>query len=283
MFHQSWRAPRSTVVGIDELRQTQHAFDSVAASYDESNTRNPVLRAMRERTLATVIRHVPAGSSLLDLGCGPGSDAETLARAGYRVTAVDWSPEMVEAAQTRIQRAGLARQVEVRHLGIHQLDELPGAVFDAAYSSFGPLNCVPDLRAAAALIHRRIRPRGTLIASVIGRVCPWELVLYGLRGDWRRAAVRLSSRFVRVPLNGRTVWTRYYAPGGFVDTFGAAGFALMSLRALGLLAPPPYLDGFARRRPRLVTRLLALEDRVAAWPGLNQIGDHFLVAMVKHA
>lgn len=269
------------VVVADHLLETRRAFDSVASTYAAATDANPVLRAMRARALAELMRNVPTGGSLLDLGCGPGMDAAVLAREGYRVTAIDWSAGMVEEARRRLRHAGLEGSVQVLDLGIHELDRLPAGSFDAAYSSLGALNCVPDLGAAARAIAARLRPGGVLVASVMGRVCPWELVLFGIRGNWRRARLRFAATFVPVPFNGRTVWTRYYAPKAFAATLAAAGFTQASLRALGLLAPPPYLQAFAERHARLVSRLLSLEDRLARWPWLRQWGDHFLIVMRK--
>src|SRR5438552_3143698 len=82
------------------------------------------------------------GAHLLDLGCGPGCDAESLARKGFRVTGIDWSGAMVEEARSRVVRSALGDRVEVAQLGIQELDRLPAFGFDAAYSNFGPLNCV---------------------------------------------------------------------------------------------------------------------------------------------
>src|SRR4029077_192501 len=113
---------------------------------------------------------------------------------------------MVEQARARVSAAGMSRQVTVQHLGIHQLERLPLGIFDAAYSNFGPLNCVPDLSAAATQIAGRLRPGGVIVASVIGRICPWELALYLARRNWDRARVRFAANSVGVPLNGETVW-----------------------------------------------------------------------------
>ena len=217
----------------------------------------------------------------LDLGCGPGCDDEELGRAGYYVTAIDWSPAMVDEARRRIRLAELEDRVEVHHLGIHELDRLPPALFEAACSNFGPLNCVPSLPDAARLIGERLRPGGVLIASVIGRVCPWEIALYVLRGDWTRLRIRFARDLVAVPLNGGTVWTRYYTPAAFAQTFAAAGFARVSLRALGLFVPPPYMQAFAGRHPSLMARLQSLEDRFGDSPGLRGWGDHFLMVLRK--
>ena len=81
--------------------------------------------------------------------------------------------------------------------------------------------------------------------------------------------------------NGLTVWTRYYTPREFQSIFAVAGFKLISLRALGVLVPPPYMLAFAERHPRLINFLQGMEDHVAGWPLLREWGDHFLIVMEK--
>jgi SAM-dependent methyltransferase len=265
------------------LGDTQRAFDGVAGGYERSNAENPILCAMRARVHRTLDAFVPAGAHLLDLGCGPGSDAVVLAARGYRVTAIDWSRAMVEEASRRVRDAGVADRVDIQHVGIHEIDRLEraDAPFDAAYSNFGPLNCVVDLRAVAQAIADRLKPGGVLVASVIGRVCPWEIALYAWRGDLPRAAIRFRRGLVPVPLKGRTVWTQYFSPREFQQICAAAGLLPVSLRALGLFVPPPYLQAFADRHPVLVSALQRAEDRCGGWPVLRTWGDHFLVVLRK--
>ena len=262
------------------LADTQQAFDGVAADYDRSNADNPLLCSMRARVLAEITRHLRTRARILDLGCGPGTDALALARSGYSITAVDWSAAMVEEARRSVDASGVGRQVDVRHLGIQHLDRLP-ETFDAAYSNFGPLNCVPNLSEAAFQIAARLRHGGVLVASVIGRVCPWEIALYLARGEWARATIRFADDFVPVPLNGRTVWTRYYSPTEFEAAFLAAGFRRVSLCALSLFAPPPYLQHIAERWPSLTEALHRIDHIVGQWPGVRQWGDHFLIVLRK--
>jgi 2-polyprenyl-3-methyl-5-hydroxy-6-metoxy-1,4-benzoquinol methylase len=266
---------------VDVTVDTQHAFDGVAATYHRSNVENRILAAMRERLWRAVERHVPAGSHLLDLGCGPGTDEEYFAAHGYRVTATDWSPAMVHEARLRVGASGLDAKVDVHHLGIQEIDRLAPATFDAACSNLGPLNCVPDLAAAARRIADRVRPGGMFIASVIGRMCPWEIALYASRRDWTRVRVRFARELTPVPLDGGTVWTRYYSPAVFERTFADAGFAPVERRALGLLVPPPYMLAFADRHPVLIRGLQQIEDVIGWWPGVRACGDHFLVVMRK--
>ena len=265
------------------LTETPHAFDGVAAGYHRSNEENATLREMRARVRQTLDASAPAGSHILDLGCGPGSDAAYLAGKGYRVTAIDWSEAMVDEARRRVADARVAHRVDVLNIGIHEIDRLAplDVLFDAAIANFGPLNCVVDLPAAARLIADRLRPGGVLVASVIGRVCPWEIALYAARGEISRAAIRFRRGLVPVPLAGRTVWTRYFVPREFEKIFATVGMTRVSLRALGLFVPPPYLQAFADRHPALVARLQRAEDRCGGWPGLRNAGDHFLVVLRK--
>jgi SAM-dependent methyltransferase len=271
----------SVSLASEALAETRRAFDGVASTYREANDGNPLIAKMRRRTIDAVASAVPPGARLLDLGCGPGPDAEHLGRLGYEVVAIDWSKEMAEEASRRIETSGLGSRVRVLNLGIHELDRLESGAFDGAYSDLGPLNCVPDLSAAARSIATRLKPKGIFAASIIGRICPWELALYGIRRDWKRLGIRFSREFVPVPFYGRRVWTRYYAPAEVEGAFRSAGFERLSLRALGLLLPPPYLEGFAARHPGILGALESLEDAVASWPGFRRMGDHFLIVMRK--
>lgn len=261
------------------LAQTAAAFDGVAPGYDQQNERNVVIRWMRARARRWLLEDLPAGASILDLGCGPGTDAVPLAEAGFDVTAMDWSAAMVEVATARSRQARVGARLSVCHVGLHEVDRWPAGTWDAALSNLGPLNCVPDLDAVAHTLHARLRPGGRVVVSVIGRWCPWEWLIYTARADWRRLRVRTRAGWVAVPLEGRTVWMQYLTPRVCIDAFAKAGFVVHRQRALGVLVPPPYLEAFCARHPTLVAWLMRLEDHVAAWPVVRGCGDHFLLEL----
>jgi hypothetical protein len=169
--------------------------------------------------------------------------------------------------------------IEVHQLAIERLEELAPTVYDAAYSSFGPLNCVDSLADVAAGLAPRLRPGGLLVASVIGRFCPWEVAVYAWKRKLRRIAIRFSRDVVPVPLGTGTVWTRYYSVGEFARVFTAAGFARVRVRGLGVFVPPPYMHEAAMRHARITRFLQALEDRAGDWPLLRACGDHFLMTL----
>lgn len=261
-----------------QLQATQAAFDSVAADYDGPLGNNTIIRYFRAQLWREVGRRVPRGGRLLDVGCGTGLDAAHFAEQSYEVIATDWSPRMVERTSARLSASGLSDWCSVHLIGAHELHKLRGECFDGIYSDLGPLNCVPDLTAVAQASASLLKPSGVLIASVIGRACPWEWIYYMLHGDRVRARLRQQRASVPAALNGQTVWTWYYTPHEFYRAF-ERDFELTDYRGLGVFLPPPYL--WRDRIQRLITPLGWLDDRLAAWPGLRNIGDHFLMVLTR--
>jgi SAM-dependent methyltransferase len=266
---------------LAQLHETRAAFDSVASDYDGPRGNNALIQDMRAEMWRTLDASFPPGSRLLDLGCGTGLDVVRMARLGYAVTGSDWSPEMVERTRDRAEHERVTQRVRALNLGAHELERLgESGCFDGIYSNLGALNCVPDLAAMAGECARLLKPQGALVFAVIGRICPWEIGHYALRRRWQRMGVRFARGRVPVGMNQRTVWTRYYTPREFYGSF-ASRFTLERFRGLCVLAPPPYLTEFRQRHPLWYERLWRMDRRVAGWPGLRSLGDHFLIVMRK--
>jgi SAM-dependent methyltransferase len=266
------------------LEDTRQAFDRVAADYDGPAGNNALIQRMRACMWDMLTATFPPGARLLDLGCGTGIDAAFLAGRGYRVVATDWSPAMVERTRARIASRGLEARASVHLLGAHEIDRLRdaplGGSFDGIYSDLGPLNCVPDLTAVSRACATLLLPGGRMVVSVMGRVCPWETAYYLARGQWQRASLRWRRGAVPVPLDGETVWTRYYTPREFYAAC-AAEFELTSYRGLRIAAPPPYMVSVDERFPRLCALAERLDDRLGALPVVRNAGDHFLMVLTK--
>ncbi len=258
---------------------TAAAFDGVAATYDGPQGNNDLIQRMRDITWRRMSQIFPAGSRLLDLGCGTGIDALHLATGGYRVHATDWSAAMVERAALRADAAP-SGALTAERVGAHDLSPLVrrGERFDGAYSNFGPMNCVADLRATASALGELLAPGDRCLFTVIGRVCPWEVVHYLLRRRWRRATVRFCRGQTPVGMAGGTIWTRYYTPREFARCF-EKDFDVSRVQALSLFVPPPYLDWLPRRLPRVFAAAARVDDVVGAWPLLRVAGDHFMIEL----
>jgi ubiquinone/menaquinone biosynthesis C-methylase UbiE len=264
-----------------QLRDTQTAFDSVAADYDGARGNNALIQDMRREMWRWLDRSFAAGSRLIDIGCGTGLDAVRMAGLGHQVTATDWSPQMVQRTADRAAQVQLAARVQAIAAGAQQLQRLDGdAIYDGAYSNLGPLNCAPDLQQVSRDCARLLKPGGALVFSVIGRICPWEIAHYLRRRRWQRVKLRFARGFVPVSMNQHSIWTHYYRPREFYRSFQRE-FTLSHYRGLCVLVPPPYLTWMHERHARWHERLWRLDRRIAGWPLLRGMGDHFLIVMRK--
>jgi ubiquinone/menaquinone biosynthesis C-methylase UbiE len=78
---------------------------------------------------ALLINAVSAGSRALEYGCGPGSRAFELARAGVDVNGIDISPVAIELAQETARRDGLKQRTSFEVMDAEHL-EFPDHSFD---------------------------------------------------------------------------------------------------------------------------------------------------------
>lgn len=137
---------------------TQEGYAIWSATYDsEKNSLIAVEEAHVNALLASL--HI---TTALDVGTGTGRYALKLARRGAAVTAVDFSPEMMQVAQQAARKEGLP--IDFRHSSID--DDLP-----FAFQQFDFLICalalchVSDLAHAFREFYRVLQPGGYLLIS----------------------------------------------------------------------------------------------------------------------
>lgn len=104
-----------------------------------------------------------AGKRVLDLGCGAGTNAVALARAGARTIAVDESAEQVGHARTAVDAAGL--RVELHHASLAELAFLRADTIDAVVS-VGSLARVPDIGRVFRQLHRVLRTEHAFVIAL---------------------------------------------------------------------------------------------------------------------
>lgn len=90
-------------------------YNRVASRYSMRYA-DPASVARRQIDLVRWGAPVPAGSSVLELGCGDGFVTSELVRAGFRVTAVDMAPAMIEATSRRLAAAGQEARLTVANV-----------------------------------------------------------------------------------------------------------------------------------------------------------------------
>jgi SAM-dependent methyltransferase len=104
---------------------------------------------------------VGAGMEVLDVACGTGNATIPAAKAGARVTGLDFAPALLEIARERAADA----MVEIDFLeGDAQEMRFEDASFDRVVSTFGHM-FAPDHERTAAEMQRVLRPGGAIAVA----------------------------------------------------------------------------------------------------------------------
>ena len=123
---------------------------------------HPIAESYYDRAILDMLRMMEAepGANVLDAGCGPGMHAIRVARAGYRVTAIDVSKTMLREAQSRVSAAGVDSCIE-----FHQEDLTKLSFVDASFRhvfSWGVVIHIREVERALDELARIVKPGGTL-------------------------------------------------------------------------------------------------------------------------
>lgn len=148
---------------MDELKREIVAYwDRRAPSYTdviEKNLEGPWEKVWADYLTARFPPGAPETMRVLDAGTGPGFYAMILAARGYRVTAVDFSAQML--AEARRNAGDLAERIDFRQMDVQALD-LPEDSFDAVVTRNLTWNLQDPVKAYGEWL-RVLRPGGVLL------------------------------------------------------------------------------------------------------------------------
>jgi MPBQ/MSBQ methyltransferase len=156
---------------------------------------------------------LPAGTKLLDVGCGIGGSSRVLAKDyGFDVTAVTISPQQVERAR-QLTPAGITAQFFVDDA---MALSFPDASFDVVWSvEAGPH--MPDKAIFAKELLRVLKPGGLLV------VADWN------QRDDRRRPLNLWERLVMKQLLDQWAHPAFASIEGFAEQLAATGLVAGSV------------------------------------------------------
>jgi ubiquinone/menaquinone biosynthesis C-methylase UbiE len=290
---------RITMHSISQLAPSP--FDTIAQEYDEMFTDSFIGRAQRRPVWDKLGEVFQAGTRILEINCGTGVDAVHLAQMGVEVLALDSSAGMIAATRRRLEKELGGRLVSAQLLAIENLDQLRNAgSFDGAFSNFGGLNCVSNLRKVSKDLARLLKPGSPVLFCLMGPWCCWEILYYLIRRDPQKAFRRMSKGGVVVQFKGARnlrpdddsisvaqpseesvkLHVHYPSADQLAQAF-APYFRFRSCQAIGLMVPPSYAEPWIARHPRFLKLAAALDTRISHWPGIRNLGDHYLVQMER--
>lgn len=110
------------------------------------------------------------GDPILELGCGTGRILAPLARAGWRVTGIDRSAEMLARARQAVAEMGAEPRVRLIEADFAAAETAPGGPFGLVILGLNGLMHLPTLQAQRECLvaaRRALDPRGQLVIDVL--------------------------------------------------------------------------------------------------------------------
>ncbi len=140
---------------LDELRTTQETYNKTVDQYTKNT--DSLLPAKELENFCSLL---PKNAVILDLGCGPGRDAEYFNKEGYKVTGIDFSEKMIEAAKKRVKKATF-EQMDMVNLILND------NTFDGVWAHSSLLHIPKEkIHLALSEVHRVLKKGGIFYLSV---------------------------------------------------------------------------------------------------------------------
>jgi 2-polyprenyl-6-hydroxyphenyl methylase/3-demethylubiquinone-9 3-methyltransferase len=148
-------------------RTEQEKFDAVASGWwDPEGPFRPLHELNPARLRFIADRAEISGRKVVDVGCGGGILAESLARKGGRVTGIDVAPRVLATAKLHLHESGL--EVDYRQVTVEELAQESPQTFDVV-TCMEMLEHVPDPLSIIRSIHDLLKPGGQAFFSTLNR------------------------------------------------------------------------------------------------------------------
>jgi 2-polyprenyl-6-hydroxyphenyl methylase/3-demethylubiquinone-9 3-methyltransferase len=142
-------------------------FDAIASGWwDPEGPFRPLHELNPARLKFIADRADLSGRDVLDVGCGGGILAESLARKGARVTGIDVAPRVLATARLHLHESGVA--VDYQEKTVESLAQESPETFDVV-TCMEMLEHVPDPGSIVQAISALLKPEGNAFFSTLNR------------------------------------------------------------------------------------------------------------------
>lgn len=143
---------------------TLHEINPLRLNWIEENVKRGFMSADSSKTAEMGL----AAKKVLDVGCGGGILAESMARRGADVTGIDLGTENLKAAALHAEQSNLNDTLRYQHIPIEQLAATHAGQFDVV-TCMEMLEHVPDPAAIVEACFTLLAPGGVCVLSTINR------------------------------------------------------------------------------------------------------------------
>ena len=253
------------------------AFDGVAETYDFHIFHNPINTWLRDVSINVMYKVFKPGSTVLEIGCGTGTETLALAKRGINVIATDISGKMLEVLKRKATRLGLDHKINPIHCRppdlLEEITSLGYTKIDGAYSTYGAINTEPQLTKLVVTLRSLLRNDSPLVLGVWNKYCVYEILGYLVKGRPDMAFARLRNP-VPIGKSRFCVSTNAFSAKS-MDTLLRPYFIRRSLHGVVISLPPSNLTRYLPRGS-MFQHAKRFDYNLGSIFPFNQLGDHFL-------
>lgn len=255
-------------------------FDIASSQYDTVFTFSNIGKAQRSRVFKYVKPLLKQKNklSILELNCGTGTDAIEFGNLGHSVIATDISEGMISKAVAKKHSENITFQVQdINTITTSTFNRK----FDLIFSNFGGLNCLSKAQLATFLKKSvsLLNQNGKLVLIIMPKNCLWERLYFSLKGDFKNAKRRNTSKSIIAKVDGIDVTTSYYNPKDIVSLTNKF-YEVENIKPIGLTIPPSYLEKSILAKKPLLTIFKGI-DSIFTNTFWAKYADHFLIELTK--
>jgi ubiquinone/menaquinone biosynthesis C-methylase UbiE len=264
---------------LEQEENVSEAFSKQSFGFDEADNQNIILQWMRSRVREHVLGFWKPGEHILEINAGTGLDAIYFAQKGFYVHATDNAPGMLNALDKKVEDLHLEDKITTQRCSFLELEKLNAGKFGHLFSNFGGLNCTDKLEDVIHSFDALLKPGGTVTLVIMPPICPWEL-LYLFKGNFKLAFRRWKKNGTPSHLEGVNFTSWYYNPSAVQKMFGE-NYSIVSIKGLGITVPPPFLESFPIKHPKLFQKLVTIEKSISTKIPFHSWADHFIISAKK--